>query len=81
MARYSGTVKWFNNMKGFGFLGYEGGKDVFVHYRSIQLEGYKCLYEGDAVEFDIVATANGPQADNVVRVGGAAHRSRKNEAA
>jgi cold shock protein len=69
MAQYRGTVKWFNNAKGFGFLGREDGKDVFVHYSSIQLDGYKTLKEGDAVEFDITQGDKGPQADNVTRVG------------
>ena len=47
LAQYKGTVKWFNNAKGYGFLGREGGADVFVHYSSIQREGYKSLKEGD----------------------------------
>jgi CspA family cold shock protein len=68
LAQYRGTVKWFNNAKGYGFLGREGGADVFVHYSSIQIEGYKSLKEGDEVEFDIVEGAKGPQADRVVRV-------------
>jgi CspA family cold shock protein len=65
VAQYTGTVKWFNNVKGFGFLGHEGGKDVFVHYSSIQGDGYKSLKEGDPVEFDIVEGEKGPQADQV----------------
>ena len=68
MAQYKGTVKWFNNAKGFGFLGREGGADVFVHYSSIQSEGYKSLKEGDEVEFDIIEGSKGPQADHVVRL-------------
>ena len=68
MAQYKGTVKWFNNAKGFGFLGREGGADVFVHYSSIQSDGYKSLKEGDAVEFDIIEGSKGPQADHVVRI-------------
>ena len=68
MAQYKGTVKWFNAAKGFGFLGQESGPDVFVHYSSIQSEGYKALKEGDEVEFDIVQGAKGPQADRVVVV-------------
>ena len=67
MSQYKGQVKWFNNAKGFGFLGRSEGPDVFVHYSSIQLEGYKSLKEGDDVEFDIVEGAKGPQADNVTR--------------
>ncbi len=67
MAHYSGTVKWFNNAKGYGFLGRDGGADVFVHYSSIQSEGYKSLKEGDPVEFDVVQGEKGPQADQVTR--------------
>lgn len=66
MAHHKGTVKWFNNAKGYGFLGREDGPDVFVHYSSIKLDGYKSLQEGDAVEFDIVDGAKGPQADQVI---------------
>ncbi len=65
MARITGTVRWFNGTKGFGFLGYAGGRDVFVHYSSIDAEEYRTLKEGDAVEFDIVRGLNGPQADKV----------------
>jgi CspA family cold shock protein len=68
LAQYKGTVKWFNNAKGYGFLGREGGADVFVHYSSIQREGYKSLKEGDEVEFDIIEGAKGPQADQVARL-------------
>ena len=68
MSRLRGTVKWFNNAKGFGFIGREDGPDVFVHYSSIQLEGYKSLKEGDEVEFDIIQGTKGPQADNVSRL-------------
>ena len=68
MAQHTGTVKWFNNAKGYGFLGYEGGADVFCHYSAIQNDGYKSLKEADKVEFDIVAGPNGrPQADKVTR--------------
>lgn len=70
MAQYKGTVKWFNNAKGFGFLGRDGGADVFVHYSSIQSDGYKSLKEGDEVEFDIIEGTKGPQADHVVRING-----------
>ena len=63
-----GKVKWFNNEKGYGFIEHEGGNDVFVHYSSIQGEGFKSLNEGDSVEFDIVEGNRGPQAANVVRL-------------
>jgi CspA family cold shock protein len=67
VAQYKGKVKWFNNAKGYGFIGREDGPDVFVHYSAIQLDGYKTLKEGDEVEFDIVEGQKGPQADGVVR--------------
>lgn len=67
MSQYKGTVKWFNNVKGYGFLGYDGGKDVFVHFSSIQKDGYKSLKEGDEVTFDIVQGEKGPQAGCVIR--------------
>jgi CspA family cold shock protein len=63
--RLKGTVKWFNNAKGYGFIGREDGPDVFVHYSAISSEGYKSLQEGDAVEFEIVQGQKGPQAANV----------------
>ena len=66
MAQHTGSVKWFNNAKGFGFLGHENGPDVFVHYSSIQREGYKSLKEGDPVQFEIIQGSTGrPQADQV----------------
>ena len=61
-----GTVKWFNSEKGFGFIEREGGNDVFVHFSSIQKEGFKTLKEGDKVEFEVEDGARGPQAANVV---------------
>ena len=67
MDRLKGTVKWFNNAKGFGFIGRDGGPDVFVHYSAIASDGYKSLAEGDAVEFEITQGQKGPQAANVTR--------------
>lgn len=66
MAQFKGQVKWFNNAKGFGFLGRDDGPDVFVHYSSIQREGYRSLKEGDEVEFDVIQGVQGPQADKVM---------------
>lgn len=60
-----GTVKWFNNQKGYGFITAENGKDVFVHFSGLNMEGFKTLEEGAAVEFDITDGAKGPQAVNV----------------
>lgn len=64
----NGTVQWFNNTKGYGFIGRNDGPDVFVHYTAIVGDGYKTLNEGDAVEFEIVQGAKGPQAGNVIKV-------------
>ena len=68
MARIQGKVKWFNNAKGFGFIGREDGPDVFVHYSAITSEGYKSLQEGDDVEFEIVQGQKGPQAEHVTKL-------------
>jgi CspA family cold shock protein len=68
--RCKGTVKWFNDAKGFGFITpEEGGKDCFVHYSAISGQGFRSLSEGDVVEFDVVDGEKGPAAANVVRVG------------
>ena len=67
MDRIKGTVKWFNNAKGYGFLGREDGPDVFIHYSAITTEGYKSLQEGDKVEFEITQGTKGPQAVNVTK--------------
>ena len=61
----TGKVKWFNDAKGYGFIETADGKDIFVHYSAIQMDGYKSLAEGQAVAFDIVDGAKGPQAANV----------------
>lgn len=68
MSRINGTVKWFNDAKGFGFLSREGGPDVFVHYSAISGSGFKSLAEGDKVEFEIVQGEKGPQAADVSKV-------------
>ena len=67
VERLKGTVKWFNNAKGYGFIGRSDGPDVFVHYSAISSEGYKSLQEGDQVEFEIAEGQKGPQAANVVK--------------
>jgi cold shock protein len=66
--RYVGTVKWFNATKGFGFIGREGGEDVFVHFSALQMEGYKRLEENQKVEFSIEQGPKGLQASNVVPI-------------
>ena len=64
-----GTVKWFNDSKGFGFIEQDSGKDVFVHHSAIQAQGFKSLQEGARVTFDVVDGAKGPAAENVVQLG------------
>jgi cold shock protein len=64
----TGTVKWFNATKGFGFISTEEGDDVFVHFSAIQTDGFKTLDEGDQVEFDVVDGEKGPQATNVSKL-------------
>lgn len=64
--RESGTVKWFNDTKGFGFISRESGDDVFVHFSAIRGEGYRSLEEGQKVEFVVVSGQKGPQAQDVV---------------
>ena len=77
MAGTHGTVKWFSQEKGYGFLQREGGPDVFVHYSAIQGNGFKVLYEGEEVEFDIVEEAKGPKAANVNRLNPPAEAPRR----
>ena len=63
-----GTVKWFNNQKGYGFISDEEGNDVFVHFSGLNMEGFKSLDEGQEVEFEVVQGAKGPQATNVIKL-------------
>lgn len=63
-----GKVKWFNNSKGFGFIGRQDGPDIFVHYTAVNGNGYKSLQEGEDVEFEIVQGPKGPQAENVTKI-------------
>ena len=67
-GKVTGQVKWFNNAKGYGFIGREDGNDVFVHYSAITGDGYRTLQEGETVEFEIVQGQKGPQAANVVKL-------------
>ncbi len=60
-----GTVKWFNNKKGYGFINEESGRDIFVHFSSIEMDGYKSLAEGEQVKFEIENSERGPEARNV----------------
>lgn len=68
MSRTTGTVKWFSQEKGYGFIQQEDGADVFVHHSAIQAEGFRTLNEGERVEFDLIDEAKGPKAQNVVRL-------------
>ncbi|WP_394240643.1 transcription antiterminator/RNA stability regulator CspE [Vibrio astriarenae] len=65
MSKATGTVKWFNETKGFGFISQENGEDLFVHFRSIVSDGFKTLNEGQKVSFDVESGPKGPQAANV----------------
>ena len=64
----TGTVKWFNAKKGFGFISDEEGNDVFVHFSALQMDGFKVLDEGDEVEFEVIDGEKGPQAANVTKL-------------
>ena len=66
MSTVTGTVKWFNDTKGYGFIEQEGGPDVFVHFSAIQGDGFKSLSDGQKVEFTVATGQKGPQAENVV---------------
>jgi CspA family cold shock protein len=68
MTRQTGTVKWFNDAKGFGFIQQESGPDVFVHFSAIQDNGFKSLAENEKVEFEVTQGPKGPQAANVTKV-------------
>ena len=68
MSTVKGTVKWFNESKGFGFIEQQGGPDVFAHFRAIVGEGFKTLREGDSVEFKVTQGQKGPQAEDIVVV-------------
>ena len=68
MARITGTVKWFNDAKGFGFISREGGPDVFYHFSAIRGSGLKSLVKGDKVAFEVVQRRNGPQSGSVTKV-------------
>ena len=63
-----GNVKWFNNEKGYGFIDHMGGEDIFVHYSAIELDGYKTLSEGDLVNYELLKTSKGLQAQKVLQV-------------
>ncbi|NUF17234.1 cold-shock protein, partial [Acinetobacter lactucae] len=66
MSNSTGTVKWFNETKGFGFIAADEGKDIFAHFTDIQTQGFKVLLEGQRVEFTVVQGKKGPQASNIV---------------
>ncbi len=69
VVKMEGTIKWFNNSKGYGFIGCKNGPDVFVHYSGIVGDGYRTLQEGDRVSFELVQGPKGPQAVHVMKIG------------
>ena len=73
--RITGTVKWFNSEKGYGFIARDGGADVFVHFSAIEGAGFRNLAEGEQVEFTVEESPKGPQAANVTKVGGSTDSS------
>ena len=75
MSMPAGTVKWFNDAKGYGFISQDGGDDVFVHFSAIQSDGFKSLQEGESVDFEIQQGPKGLQAANVTKSGGASSAS------
>ena len=81
MSSSTGTVKWFSNEKGYGFIEREGGDDVFVHHSASQGDGFKSLDEGETVEFEVIQGDKGPKAQNVVRSGGSGGGSGSGESA
>ena len=68
LSMHKGTVKWFNNQKGYGFIREDNGNEIFVHFSGLNMEGYKTLSQEDAVEFDITEGDRGPQATNVTKL-------------
>lgn len=68
MSKTTGTVKWFNNSKGYGFIEQENGPDVFAHFSAIKVDGFKTLTEGQRVEFTVTEGTKGPQAENIVPI-------------
>lgn len=81
MARITGTVKWFSEAKGFGFIEREGGDDIFVHHSAIEGHGFRTLKEGERVEFDVLEEEKGPRAQNVARLDPAAERDGRSQRA
>ena len=70
MSTTTGTVKWFNETKGFGFIAQDSGPDIFAHFSQIQGDGFKTLAEGQKVEFTVTHAAKGPQAENITKIAG-----------